>query len=268
MSVYLNIIIQPFLLFAESQRFFEACPCNILLFCFLMWDECNYFFWKCLCCWVETEGNTVGGATTCTHAQYFLDVSLIHATLWRPGPLLFSWSSFIFCLICEWSVMSIQAWHYIRSQESRFFHWPIPARSTGGAMVYTPSQKSVGARGCVWLCWLRPEGFWIGGTVFLPITVAWMSKIPTTTAELNVKILHTSFSSCSALIHSVCFLCFFLSYYLTILLWNDSLKQLISHFDHNMKWVNFSCIYMGGDMNRMDLSISDIMVSASIWWIT
>ncbi len=113
----------------------------------------------------------MGGATTCTHAQYFLDLNLIHAGLWRPGALLIP----IITHLLSWYVNDRlrPSKHSITSEAKShsFFTGPF-LHALSGAIHCTPSQKSVGARGCVWLCWLRPEGFWIGGTVFLPITVA------------------------------------------------------------------------------------------------
>lgn len=93
-SVYFIIIIHPFFFYyfftvCWAPEVFEACPCNILHFFNVRWIYILFseflFIFFCVCCWVETESNTVGGVTTCTHAQYILDVSLIHAALWRPG---------------------------------------------------------------------------------------------------------------------------------------------------------------------------------------
>lgn len=90
-SLYFNEIVLPFILIVcWAPEVFEACPCNILHSFNLSWRDFFFLFWNysvflCVCCWVETECIAVGGATTCTHAQYVLDVNLIHAGLWRPG---------------------------------------------------------------------------------------------------------------------------------------------------------------------------------------
>lgn len=161
----------------SAPEIFEACPCNILHSFNLRLNWFSSFFWNysvflSLCCWVETECIAVGGATTCAHAQYVLDVNLIHAGLWRHGSSLIPIIVYLLCQYVNDQLCPSEHSTTSKAKSHAFFHWPIPARSMSGAMLCTPSQKSVGARGCVWLCWLRPEGFWIGGTVFLPITVA------------------------------------------------------------------------------------------------
>lgn len=91
-SLYINAIILPlYSLFVEPLTFLRHVNAIFLHSFILSWRDFflwNYSVFLCVCCWVETECIAVGGATTCTHAQYVLDVNLIHAGLWRPGSLL------------------------------------------------------------------------------------------------------------------------------------------------------------------------------------
>ncbi len=167
-----------------------------------------------MCCWVETEYIAVGGATTCTHAQYFLDVIWSTLACGDQGHRS-SRSSLIFCL---------GMWMISYVHPSKALH-PKP-RVTLFSLAHS----------CTLYEWCHalyafPEvcrDSWLCLVVLVKAwgVLDWRHCFPANNCclnvnnshnnccRVNVKILHTSLSARSALIHPVCFL-FFLSHYIS-----------------------------------------------------
>ncbi len=177
----------------------------------------------CVCCWVETECIAVGGATTCTHAQYFLDLNLIHAGLWRPGALLIP----IITHLLSWYVNDRlrPSKHSITSEAKSqpFFTGPF-LHALSGAMHCTPSQSLWGS----WLCLVVLVKAWgvLDWRHCFPANNCCLNgdNSTTTAAESMLESTHV-LGLALALIHPDAFLFSFLLY-LTIELWNVFLKAI------------------------------------------
>ncbi len=194
-----------------APEVFEACPCNIL-HSFNLRDF--FFFLKLfsfsVCVLLSRDWIHRGGWCDHMHTRtIFFGCYLIHAGLWRPG------SSLIFCL---------GMWMISYVHPSKALH-PKP-RVTLFSLAHS----------CTLYEWCHalyafPEvcrDSWLCLVVLVKAwgVLDWRHCFPANNCclnvnnshnnccRVNVKILHTSLSARSALIHPVCFL-FFLSHYIS-----------------------------------------------------